>query len=87
MDLKLDAARDITLYSAQNIKNTVRHNSSEGGHIGVGIGAGSGGYGISVSAGVNVDQGHEKKCPGGIQYTIHRHDSPFRAVVINNAVL
>ncbi|CAK8741493.1 hypothetical protein SODG_004846 [Sodalis praecaptivus] len=60
MDLKLDAARDITLYSAQNIKNTVRHNSSEGGHIGVGIGAGSGGYGISVSAGVNVDQGHEK---------------------------
>lgn len=58
-DLSLDAARDITLQSAQNTESTVGKNSSKGGNIGVGIGAGSGGYGISVSAGVNAGKGHE----------------------------
>ncbi|CAI0889464.1 hemagglutinin repeat-containing protein [Serratia entomophila] len=59
-DLSLDAARDITLQSAQNGESTVGNNSSKGGNVGVGIGAGSGGYGISVSAGVNAGKGHEK---------------------------
>ncbi|MBH3238160.1 hemagglutinin repeat-containing protein, partial [Serratia marcescens] len=58
-DLSLDAARDITLQSAQNSESTVGKNSSKGGNVGVGIGAGSGGYGISVSAGVNAGKGHE----------------------------
>ncbi|MBN5370002.1 hemagglutinin repeat-containing protein [Serratia marcescens] len=58
-DLALDAARDITLQSAQNSESTVGKNSSKGGNVGVGIGAGSGGYGISVSAGVNAGKGHE----------------------------
>ena len=58
-DLSLDAARDITLQSAQNRESTVGKNSSKGGNVGVGIGAGSGGYGISVSAGVNAGKGHE----------------------------
>ncbi|MES3208581.1 hemagglutinin repeat-containing protein, partial [Serratia ureilytica] len=58
-DLSLDAARDITLQSAQNSESTVGKNSSKGGDVGVGIGAGSGGYGISVSAGVNAGKGHE----------------------------
>ncbi|WP_099784081.1 MULTISPECIES: hemagglutinin repeat-containing protein [unclassified Serratia (in: enterobacteria)] len=58
-DLTLDAARDITLQSAQNSESTVGTNSSKGGNLGVGIGAGSGGYGISVSAGVNAGKGHE----------------------------
>ncbi|HGM6831731.1 TPA: hemagglutinin repeat-containing protein [Serratia marcescens] len=58
-DLSLDAARDITLQSAQNRESTVGKNSSRGGNVGVGIGAGSGGYGISVSAGVNAGKGHE----------------------------
>ncbi|MEX7635106.1 hemagglutinin repeat-containing protein, partial [Serratia marcescens] len=57
--LSLDAARDITLQSAQNRESTVGKNSSKGGNVGVGIGAGSGGYGISVSAGVNAGKGHE----------------------------
>ncbi len=56
-DLSLDAARDITLQSAQNRESTVGKNSSKGGNVGVGIGAGSGGYGISVSAGVNAGKG------------------------------
>ncbi len=58
-DLSLDAARDISLQSAQNSESTVGKNSSKGGNVGVGIGAGSGGYGISVSAGVNAGKGHE----------------------------
>ncbi len=58
-DLSLDAARDITLQSAQNSESTVGKNESSGGNVGVGIGAGSGGYGISVSAGVNAGKGHE----------------------------
>ncbi|WP_049194232.1 hemagglutinin repeat-containing protein, partial [Serratia marcescens] len=58
-DLSLDAARDITLQSAQNSESTVGKNESRGGNVGVGIGAGSGGYGISVSAGVNAGKGHE----------------------------
>lgn len=58
-DLSLDAARDITLKSAQNTESTVGKNSSKGGNVGVGIGVGSGGYGISVSAGVNTGKGHE----------------------------
>lgn len=58
-DLQLDAARDITLQSAQNTESTVGKNSSKGGNVGVGIGVGSGGYGISVSAGVNASKGHE----------------------------
>ncbi|CAI0711178.1 hemagglutinin repeat-containing protein [Serratia marcescens] len=58
-DLSLDAARDITLQSAQNSESTVGKNSSKGGNVGVGIGAGSGGYGISVSAGVNAGKGYE----------------------------
>ncbi|BEM74059.1 hypothetical protein SME36J_34820 [Serratia marcescens] len=58
-DLSLDAARDITLQSAQNSESTVGKNSSKGSNVGVGIGAGSGGYGISVSAGVNAGKGHE----------------------------
>nr|WP_171971343.1 hemagglutinin repeat-containing protein [Serratia marcescens] len=58
-DLSLDAARDITLQSAQNSESTVGKNSSKGGNVGVGIGVGSGGYGISVSAGVNAGKGHE----------------------------
>ncbi|NLU16947.1 MAG: filamentous hemagglutinin N-terminal domain-containing protein [Serratia liquefaciens] len=58
-DLSLDAARDITLQSAQNSESTVGKNSSKGGNVGVGIAAGSGGYGISVSAGVNAGKGHE----------------------------
>ncbi len=58
-DLSLDAARDITLQSAQNSESTVGKNSSKGGNVGVGIGAGAGGYGISVSAGVNAGKGHE----------------------------
>ncbi len=58
-DLSLDAARDITLQSAQNSESTVGKNSSKGGNVGVGIGAGSGGHGISVSAGVNAGKGHE----------------------------
>ena len=58
-DLSLDAARDITLQSAQNRESTVGKNSSKGGNVGVGIGAGSGGYGISVSAGVNAGKGYE----------------------------
>ncbi|ALX93080.1 filamentous hemagglutinin [Serratia fonticola] len=58
-DLSLDAARDITLQSAQNTESTVGKNSSKGGNVGVGIGVGSGGYGISVSAGVNTGKGHE----------------------------
>ncbi|BEO60055.1 hypothetical protein SMQE30_04780 [Serratia marcescens] len=58
-DLSLDAARDISLQSAQNSESTVGKNSSKGGNVGVGIGAGSGGYGISVSAGANAGKGHE----------------------------
>jgi len=58
-DLTLDAARDISLLSAQNTERTDGKNSSKGGNIGVGIGVGSGGYGISVSAGVNAGKGHE----------------------------
>ncbi|WP_413713269.1 hemagglutinin repeat-containing protein [Serratia marcescens] len=58
-DLSLDAARDISLQSAQDSESTVGKNSSKGGNVGVGIGAGSGGYGISVSAGVNAGKGHE----------------------------
>ncbi|CAI1642369.1 Filamentous hemagglutinin [Serratia grimesii] len=58
-DLSLDAARDITLQSAQNTESTVGKNSSKGGNVGVGIGVGSGGYGITVSAGVNAGKGHE----------------------------
>lgn len=58
-DLVLDAARDITLQSAQNTESTAGKNESRGGNVGVGIGAGSGGYGISVSAGVNAGKGHE----------------------------
>uniref|UniRef100_UPI0007899975 hemagglutinin repeat-containing protein n=1 Tax=Erwinia persicina TaxID=55211 RepID=UPI0007899975 len=58
-DLTLDAARDITLHSAQNSESTTGTNSSKGGNVGVGIGAGTGGYGISVSAGVNAGKGHE----------------------------
>ncbi|WP_447885274.1 hemagglutinin repeat-containing protein [Serratia fonticola] len=58
-DLSLDAARDITLQSAQNTESTVGKNSSKGGNVGVGIGVGSGGYGINVSAGVNAGKGHE----------------------------
>ncbi|WP_437615214.1 hemagglutinin repeat-containing protein [Erwinia sp. V71] len=58
-DLSLDAARDITLQSAQNSESTVGRNESRGGNVGVGIGVGSGGYGITVSAGVNAGKGHE----------------------------
>jgi len=58
-NLTLDAARDITLHSAQNSESTTGTNSSKGGSVGVGIGAGTGGYGISVSAGVNAGKGHE----------------------------
>ncbi|GAB2948249.1 hemagglutinin repeat-containing protein [Hafnia psychrotolerans] len=58
-DLALDAARDITLQSAQNTESTVSKNESRGGNIGVGIGVGSGGYGISVSASVNAGKGYE----------------------------
>ncbi|MNG65607.1 Filamentous hemagglutinin [compost metagenome] len=58
-DLQLDAARDITLQSAQNTESTVGKNSSKGGNVGVGIGVGSGGYGITVSAGINAGKGHE----------------------------
>ncbi|WP_426768177.1 hemagglutinin repeat-containing protein [Erwinia aphidicola] len=58
-NLTLDAARDITLHSAQNSESTSGTNSSKGGSVGVGIGAGTGGYGISVSAGVNAGKGHE----------------------------
>ncbi|WP_435954718.1 hemagglutinin repeat-containing protein [Dryocola sp. BD626] len=58
-DLMLDAARDITLRSAQNTESTVGKNESQGGNIGVGIGAGSGGYGFTLSAGVNGGKGHE----------------------------
>ncbi|POW58502.1 filamentous hemagglutinin [Candidatus Pantoea alvi] len=58
-ELSLDAARDITLQSAQNSESSVSKNSSQGGNIGVGIGAGAGGYGISVSAGINAGKGHE----------------------------
>ncbi|MEN5281878.1 hemagglutinin repeat-containing protein, partial [Serratia marcescens] len=66
-DLSLDAARDITLQSAQNSESTVGKNSSKGGNVGVGIGAGSGGYGISVSAGVNAGKGHENS--NGLTHT------------------
>uniref|UniRef100_A8GJ82 Filamentous haemagglutinin family outer membrane protein n=1 Tax=Serratia proteamaculans (strain 568) TaxID=399741 RepID=A8GJ82_SERP5 len=58
-DLSLDAARDISLQSAQNTESTVGKNESRGGNVGVGIGVGSGGYGITVSAGVNAGKGHE----------------------------
>lgn len=58
-DLSLDAARDISLRSAQNTESTVGKNESRGGNVGVGIGVGSGGYGITVSAGVNAGKGHE----------------------------
>lgn len=58
-ELQLDAARDITLQSAQNSESTIGKNSSKGGNVGVGIGVGSGGYGISVSAGINAGKGHE----------------------------
>ncbi len=58
-DLQLDAARDITLQSAQNTESTVGKNESRGGNVGVGIGVGSGGYGITVSAGINASKGHE----------------------------
>lgn len=58
-ELQLDAARDITLQSAQNSESTIDKNSSKGGNVGVGIGVGSGGYGISVSAGINAGKGHE----------------------------
>jgi filamentous hemagglutinin len=58
-DVMLDAARDITLRSAQNTESTVGKNESQGGNIGVGIGAGSGGYGFTLSAGVNGGKGHE----------------------------
>ncbi|MBJ2065020.1 hemagglutinin repeat-containing protein [Serratia odorifera] len=59
-DLSLDAARDLSLHSAQNSESTVGKNSSQGGNIGVGIGVGSGGWGISVSAGINAGKGHER---------------------------
>ncbi|MDE1509061.1 hemagglutinin repeat-containing protein [Serratia nevei] len=72
-DLSLDAARDITLQSAQNSESTVGKNESRGGNVGVGIGAGSGGYGISVSAGVNAGKGHENG--NGLTHTETRLDA------------
>ncbi|MCP1107938.1 hemagglutinin repeat-containing protein, partial [Serratia nevei] len=72
-DLSLDAARDITLQSAQNTESTVGKNSSKGGNLGVSVGAGSGGYGISVSAGVNAGKGHENG--NGLTHTETRLDA------------
>ena len=59
-DLTLNAARDITLQSAENTESTDGKNESHGGNVGVGVGIGSGGYGISVSAAGNAGKGHEK---------------------------
>ncbi|WP_342755385.1 hemagglutinin repeat-containing protein [Pantoea sp. MBD-2R] len=59
-DMALNAARDITLLSAQDTDLTTGKNESKGGTLGIGIGAGSGGWGISVSASVNSSNGREK---------------------------
>ncbi|MFG6078829.1 hemagglutinin repeat-containing protein [Erwinia sp. OPT-41] len=59
-NVTLNAARDITLLSAQDTDLTTGKNESKGGTLGIGIGAGSGGWGISVSASVNSSNGREK---------------------------
>ncbi len=58
-NLSLDAARDISLQSAQNRDSTDGRNSSHGGSLGVGVGVGGGGGGLNVAASVNAGRGHE----------------------------
>ncbi|MEY1425676.1 hemagglutinin repeat-containing protein [Morganella morganii] len=59
-DVVLDATRDISLMSAEEMQKTDGKNSSKGGNVGVGITVGQGGWGIKFSAGVNAGKGSEK---------------------------
>ncbi len=58
-NVTLDAARDITLQSAQNRSDTTGSHSSSGGAVGVSVGVGSGKAGISVFANANRASGKE----------------------------
>ncbi|WP_408626181.1 two-partner secretion domain-containing protein [Dryocola clanedunensis] len=55
----LNAARDVSLLSAENNRSLTGKNESHGGSVGVGINFGQGANGLTVSASANKSKGHE----------------------------
>ncbi|HAT4414213.1 TPA: filamentous hemagglutinin N-terminal domain-containing protein [Klebsiella oxytoca] len=56
----LNAARDVNLFSAENVSTLSGKNESHGSSFGVGINFGQGANGLTVSASANAAKGHEK---------------------------